>query len=132
MGLGPAVRLAPRLPRDAQRHRHVLDGAELRQQVVELEDEPDVPVPERDPLVVAGGGQLGPRDRDAAPVDGVEPAHTVQQRALPDPGGADDGDHLALVDGQLEVAKDTQPPIARDVGLREGAHVEESHERQAG
>ena len=35
------------LPGDQQRHHHVLQRAELPQQVVELEDEPDLPVPHR-------------------------------------------------------------------------------------
>ncbi len=50
--LGPRARLGRRQPGDPHRHLGVLERAELGQQVVELEHEADVPVPERHQRVV--------------------------------------------------------------------------------
>ena len=64
--LEEGLRRPPRLPvgnaRDEQRHHHVLEGGELREQVVELEDEADGAVAE---LAQArlGKGQRRPRRR---------------------------------------------------------------------
>src|SRR2546425_5063077 len=46
-GLGGGARLCLGLPADQGRQHHVLQRRELRQQVVELEDEPDLAVAER-------------------------------------------------------------------------------------
>ena len=50
--------------------------------MVELEDEPDVPVPERHHLAVAHAVQRRVADADRAGVGVVEAAEQVQQRAL--------------------------------------------------
>ena len=102
---GPAGPLGRPDPRDAHRHLGVLERAELGQQVVELEDEADVAVAKRHELRVGQIPQRAVGDPDAAGVDRVEPAQHVQQRALADARGADDGDHLALLDRDVEVAQ---------------------------
>ena len=49
---GPIRGLARRQPGDSKRHLRILERTEFRQQMVELEDEADVPVPEGHQLVV--------------------------------------------------------------------------------
>ena len=86
-------------PRDAQRHLDVLERGELRQQVVELEDEPDVAVAER---ARARVGRCRP-DR-ASPMPHrrrrrarSSPPSTCSSVLLPDARGADDRHHLAAL-----------------------------------
>ena len=105
----PRLRLAAeRLPADHGRHRDVLQRRELRQQVVELEDEADLLVAElREPVVrlrehvaaavfYASGG--GP----------VERAEQVEQRALARAALPDDRHHLALAHRERHAAQHLQ------------------------
>ena len=83
--LGARPRLGQRHPRDAHRHLGVLERGELGQQVVELEDEPDLPVAERDDARRRQSGVSSvPSIAIAAAVDAIEAAEHVQQRALAD------------------------------------------------
>jgi len=50
---------------------------------------------------------------DLAAVDRVEASEHMQQRALPHPGRAHDRHHLALLDGQVEIAQHVQPFAGR-------------------
>ena len=59
--------LRRRPPRDAHRHLGVLERGELRQQVMELEHEADVPVPERDELRVGSDASSALADPDRCP-----------------------------------------------------------------
>ena len=81
--------------RDAHRHLDVLERGELRQQMVKLEDEPDVSVPERHDLGIGQRGQHRAVDDDGPLLGAIEPAEDVQQRALAGARCADDGEHLA-------------------------------------
>ncbi len=126
---GPAAgaRLLP--PPDQQRHHHVLERGELGQQVVELEDEADLPIAQ---VVLLLGGQrliLGTVQRDAAAGRFVEGAEEVQQGALARTARADDGDDLATVHREVHmlqhfqqgaVAAPEHPPDAR--GFEGHAH----------
>ena len=105
---GPWTRVGRGQARDAQRHHRVLHRREFRQQVVELEHEPDMPVAKRDPRLVVHRRDAVFADRDVAAVDRIQAAEHVQQRALPHSGRAHDRDHLALLDGQVEIAQDVQ------------------------
>ena len=100
---------------------------ELGQQVVELEDEADVAVAKRHELRVGQIPQRAAGDPDAAGVDRVEPAQHVQQRALADARGADDGDHLALLDRHVEVAQHAHRRAGRLIALGEAADFDQGH-----
>ncbi len=88
------------------RHRHVLDGGELGQQMMELKDESDVAVAEPRELVRAHAGQLVLPDTNRSRVGAVEPPEQVEQRRLADPGGADDRQDLPPLDPQVELTED--------------------------
>ena len=51
----------------------------------------------------------------------------MEQCALPHARGADDGDHLALRDVEVEAAKDFQAAARRRVRLDELAHFDKRH-----
>jgi hypothetical protein len=77
-----AARLVARQPRNPHRHLDVLRRVELRQQVVKLEDEPDVAVAELDERRVRHRGQLGVGHANLTGIRAIEPAEEVEQRAL--------------------------------------------------
>ena len=77
---------------------------------MELEDEPDRPVPEGGKLRVGRGEEGLPPEGIVTGVGG-RGAEEVQQRALADAGGPEDGDQLPLVDGQVEAAQDLEAPF---------------------
>ena len=107
--LGARPRLGRRHPRDPHRHLGVLERGELRQQVMELEDEADVAVAEaRPPRRPAAPSARRRRSTIAAGVGAIEPAEHVQQRALADAGRADNRHHLAGLDRQVEIAQHGQ------------------------
>ena len=124
---GALAALGGRLARDAQRHLGVLDRAELRQQVVELEHEPHVLVAERDHRLVREAAELDLVDADRARVGRVEPAQDVQQRALADARRSDDGHHLAALEREIEILEHGQARAADGVALREAGDVDERH-----
>ena len=96
------LHLALRPPLDQTRHHHVFQGVELRQEVVELEDEADRAVSQ---VRQAGAGQRGELlagEADGAGAGDVERPHAVQKRGFPRAGRADDGDELPLVDREVD------------------------------
>ena len=112
---------------DAHRHLDVFERGELRQQVMELEDEADAPVPERDQGHVRHLAERAPAHFHRAPIGAIEAAEHVQQRALADAGCADDGHHLPSFDVQAEIAQHVQPCRARGVVLVQRGDVDERH-----
>ena len=89
------ARLGHRQAADAQRHRDVVERAELRQQVVELVDEAEVAVA---PLALLGRAhrrEVAPAQHHAALGRRLEAAEQVQQRALARARRADDRERLA-------------------------------------
>src|SRR3972149_420449 len=77
---------------DQEGQLHVLDGAEDRQQVVELEDEAHAAGAIAALLVVGELADVDPVHADDAGVDGVEGAEAVEERRLAAAGGAHVGD----------------------------------------
>ena len=57
----------------------------------------------------------------------IEAAEQMQQRALADAAGADDGDHLAGVDRQIEIAQDVDVLRADAVALVQRGDFDEGH-----
>ena len=126
--VGARACVRERHARDAHRHLRVLDRVELRQQMMELEDEADAVVPERDDLGVAQPRQVSAVDRDRPLIDAIEAAEQVQQRALADARRADDGGHLAGVHLEIEIAKHRERLSADRIALDEAARVEKGHQ----
>ena len=94
-GAGAGRRLRERPAADQRRHRHVFERAELGQQVVELEDEPDRAVAEVGERLVVLGEHVRSVVADGAARRAVERAEEVEQRALPRPALPHDRDDLA-------------------------------------
>ena len=79
---------------------HVLIGVESGDQVVPLEDEADLPVPQVGQLPVGALVDAG-AVQEVVPVGGhVQAAQNVHQGGLAGAGGADDGHELPPVDGE--------------------------------
>ena len=103
--IGLGVRRVGRHAPDAQRHRDVGERAELGQEVVELIDEPQVPIAPRALLGGVHRREVAPHQGHAAAGRRLEAAEQVQQRALARPRRADDGQRLAGVHVQVDAAQ---------------------------
>ena len=113
----------PRLPQDEPRHHGVLERGELRQQVVELEDEADLPVAElRQPRGVHRR-HVDAVEGDRAGRRGVERPQDLEQRRLADPRGADHRGHLAGREVEVEPPQHVDRPAAMLESLRQTAHL---------
>ena len=97
---GAPLDLGTRPPADQPGDADVLEGRELGQQVVELEDEADPLVAEAREVAVAQGEGIAAVDLDAARVGTRQRADDLQQRGLARAAGPDDRDYLAV--GDLE------------------------------
>ncbi len=95
---------------------------------MELEDEADVPIPERHPLVVGHPAEAAAVEDDLAALGTVEAADQVQQRALADAAGADDRDHLATLDRQRQITKHVDVLRADAIALVQGGDFDEGHQ----
>src|SRR5262249_22976265 len=96
-----------------QRHLHVLAGAERGQQVVGLEDEPDV-APHALEQAFAPAPQLAPQDAQAAVLGGAQPGHEGEERGLPRARGPGHDHDLPRPDlgGDVEEDLPAQGPVA--------------------
>ncbi len=92
-------------PPHLERERQVLAHAHVREQRVVLEHHADAPPPGRH---LAHGPAV---DADRARGRLLEAGEHHQARGLARPGGAEQGEELALPDGQVEVADDLGPPV---------------------
>ena len=83
----------------------VLDRAQFREQVVELEDEAEGAVAEA--VAPAVGQVVDPQavELDGAGVGRVEQAEQMEERTLARAAGPDDGDELAALDLQVDPAE---------------------------
>jgi hypothetical protein len=110
---------------DTEGHLDVLERRELRQQVVQLEDETDVPVAVGgEPARVAGEDLLATKEQSAG-VRGVETAEAVQEGRLADARVADDRHGLPFADFQVEPLQDADAALARAVGLVNAARAQD-------
>ena len=85
--------------------------------MVELEHKTHVLIAEPHQVLVGHRVQFGISQSNGPAITGVEPAQHVQQRALPHAGRADNGDHLAGLDIQIEPAQHLDPAGAGDIRL---------------
>ena len=100
-----------------QRHGHVFQRRELRQQVMKLPDVADLAIAKGRRLLRR---ELGHVDRGADDRSGggrIQRAQNVQQRALSRAGLAHDGHHLAGLDIQVEALKEGERAARGGVGL---------------
>ena len=125
-GAGGALHLAAALALDEAGHHHVLEGVELGEQVVELEDEADGPVADRRQPGAGEAGELVVAEADGAARGQVEGADAVEQGALAGARGADDGHHLALVDGDVDAPEHPQRAPHVHEALVQIAHLDEA------
>ena len=94
----------------ALRQRHVLQRAQVREQVEALEDHADGTA---DRLQV-GGPDLHTVRMDVAAIDRLQPVDAAQERALAGAGAADDGHHFAGLDVEVHPMQDCLLAIALD------------------
>ena len=129
-------RAGPPLPRrhhagEIHRQHHVLGGRERREELKELEDEPDRAAAPGGELALRHGFQgrafdtHGPGRRPSMP-----PEH-VQERRFPAAGFSDDRRELALADLEVDVAQSAGSPGRGLVSLREAPRVKSSIGRES-
>ena len=106
IGVGPLVSANERW------YRHVLERGELRQQLVELEHEANVAVAEVRQFALLESQHVDIVVEHLAPLWRIEGANDLQQRGLACAARPHDGDNLAIVDGDRDVAQDLQVAIA--------------------
>ncbi len=123
----PVATLSGRQAGVNRRHLHVSDRGELAEQMIALENEAEMLAPQFRQLIdgqhagIAAGDTVMPRRRP------VEAAEDVHQRRLARAGRADDRDHLAGIDADIDVVErdhggvaggiDTAEPVEDDQGL---------------
>ena len=94
---------------------------------MELKHEADVPIAKPHERSIVERTKIGVGHDDPSRVRTVEAAEQVQERALPDAGCADNRDHLAVGNVQLEVAEHVDPLRTELVDLVEALDVYERH-----
>ena len=106
--------------RMSERHRHVLERGELRQQVVELVDEAEGVVAQP-PCAARHRATTGrwPSSVTAPGAGTVEAAQQVQQRALARARGADDGHRFAARHLEVDAPQHGHRDVAQAEGLGE-------------
>ncbi len=74
----PSLGFGFRHPADEQRHGHVFQRGKLRQQVMELIDEAEMPIAHFAAFRIANLGQIAPHQPDRAAARTIQPAQQVQ------------------------------------------------------
>ena len=113
---------------DLGRQLHVLESRQVLDQVIELEDEADVPAAVLGELPGVVAAHLAAVHQDGPLRAGVHPAQHVQHRGLARPAGAHDDHELPLLDLKADVVHGADLHLAAAVDLR---HVPKGHERLA-
>ena len=99
-------------PRRCKRQADVLEARQRRQQVEELEDEPDGVSPDLRELVVRKAAERLAADPHFAGGGPIEAADEIEQRRFPGAGRPDDRHHLTLGDGQGDAAQGADVALA--------------------
>ncbi|HEX7779284.1 MAG TPA: hypothetical protein VF424_08610 [Vicinamibacterales bacterium] len=126
-GLRAHPPLTGRQPRNSEGHLDVFERRELRQQVMELEDESDMAIPESHACGVIHLIDRGVTDANRPGVEGIEAAQDMEQRALADTGRADNRDHFALLDPEIQLMQHFEFSGGGAVRLGESADLDERH-----
>jgi hypothetical protein len=91
--------------------------------MVKLKDEAHVSIAELDQIRIGERTQIGVGYEDAARVGTIETAEQVQQRTLSHARRADNGHHLAMSHGQIQIAQYVNALGAEVEGLVESLYV---------
>jgi len=91
-----------------QRHGNILEGGELRQKVMKLVDEAQMPVTDAATLRIACCRHVLAADQHLAERGRVEPAEELEQSGLAGPGGAHDRDPLAGGNDEIDALENFQ------------------------
>src|SRR6185295_4272628 len=124
---GPATVVTP----NQQRHHGVLDGAEFRQQMVELEHEPQVAVAIGCPIARRGGADVAPAELDGPVVRAIDGPDQVQEARLARPRFSEDRDHLSPPDGEVEPPQHLDAAPLRAERFRERTTAQDRLARRA-
>jgi hypothetical protein len=124
---GARLALAARDALVQQRRRDVLERRGPRQEVVGLEDEADRPAADRGEAVVGEAGDRRARELVLARRRPVEAAEDAHHRRLAGARGSEDGDELALVDRERDVAQGVDEDGAHVVGPADTLEAEQAH-----
>ena len=112
--------LAPVRPEamaDQLRHEHVLEGGQLGQQVIKLEDESERAVAMLVALAIGEIVDPFAVEQYFTRVGCVEQAEQVEQRALARAAGSHDGDHLSALDVEVDPAENRDLVLPFPVAL---------------
>ena len=110
MGTRPA--LLARLAGIDRGDLHIAGSRQLRQQMIALKDEAEMLAAQSCQIVGGNGRGLTAVDQVAARARPVEAAEDVHQRGFAGARCAHDGDHLAGLDGQIEVVERNHRALA--------------------
>src|SRR5262249_14929356 len=117
--------LALRHSLDERRHRDVLEGRELGQQVMELEDEADGLVAERRERRGARGEDVATLKPHETVRRQIERAEHVEEGRFPGARRTDDGNALAGIDVEVDAFEDRDLLRVEPVILSEPADLEQ-------
>src|SRR5262249_13973213 len=104
--------------------RHIVDGVELGEQIVELIDEADMHAADGRARVITERPGVLARDPDVAARRAFQQACGVQKRGFARTRGADQPYDLARRDVEIDVIEDEQFTVARLVATLEPAQAE--------
>ncbi len=100
------------------RQRHVIQGTEFRQEMVELVDKSQGAIAEPAALTLPHAVDVPAIDQDLAVAGSIQAAQHVEQCRLARAGAADDGQGFTGRDGQADIRKNTEllPPLLIRLG----------------
>jgi hypothetical protein len=101
-GLGPVGSLSLRHPPDKAWHHRVFKGAEFGEEMMELEDKPDMPVAHLGQLSVRPLAKILSLKENLPLRRTVQSPQNMQEGTLAGPGNSFDGQHLSRKDGQVD------------------------------
>lgn len=108
---------------DQQRHHHIFESRELRQKVVDLPDKTQLPVAKISLLPVRESGNLRSIVVYRTVGRPVETAEQMQQCGLACAGFADEGEHLATMDLEVQAGEDYDLGVPRGIDFGEIARA---------
>jgi hypothetical protein len=99
------------LSHDKGGHRDILERREFREKMMELENEPDLLVPELCDLVVIHCEDIGFIIEHSSGCWTIEGSHNVQQSALSRTGRANNSEYLSSVKPKVDATKNKQSSL---------------------
>jgi len=115
--------VSPGHPADQSRHHRILEAAELRQQVVKLEDKADGSIPEGSQLFFRPLENIQAIEKNFSRSGMIQRSQDVDERCLPCPGNPQDCKRIPIFDLQIEPAENVNPLSVFEEGLFEVAHL---------